>query len=354
MQTLLYVTLLVSATFIWGYLFYKKDYHPQPLKVILQSFVMGLFAMIPVFAYKGIYQKFLPTLAEYAIFQPILNSPILIGATVFLFNLITLSLLLFALSGIISTALNFLNHNILTNLKNAIKTEPLGFVAVSLMLGAVIFLESLAQKTLNIPILGTILGTVLFLAIIEEYIKHLMVRITDDKKLRDIDDAITLSIVVGLAFAFVETLIYALAVGEIQIIFYRTLISIPIHIVASGIFGYYYGVAHFSKAIVSTEGGEKIYGKNWLPRILNLKKSVLFHEEKIIEGIFFATAFHAIMNLLFEFGLGFLAVPCIAIGFVIVFKFYKLGQYESNLLLVALKQKHQRALAGAKVKTKKA
>ena len=51
----------------------------------------------------------------------------------------------------------------------------------------------------------------------EEYAKQfekigaqLVVRATDDKKLADIDDAITLSIVVGLAFAFIETIIYGL------------------------------------------------------------------------------------------------------------------------------------------------
>ncbi len=331
-MSLFYITLLVLTTLIWGYIFYKKDYHPQPLKIIGQSFIMGLFAMIPVFGYKYVYQHYLPMLAEYQIFQPLLNSPILSGLGVFIFNLIILSLILLTFSGIVSILLNFFNHSVLINLKNAIKDEPFGFTFISVLIGILIFMQTTLQRFFSIPIVGTVLGTILFLAIIEEYIKHLMVRITDDKKLKDIDDAITLSIVVGLAFAFLETIIYSIAVGNISIIFYRTMISIPIHIVASGIFGYYYGLAHFAKPIVQLEGFDKTYKKKWLPKILSLKKSTLYHEEKMVEGIFFATLFHASMNLLFELSLGFLAVPFIVLGIIMIFHMYNYGQAEDKLI----------------------
>jgi len=329
---LFYATLLILTTLAWGYLFYKKDYHPQPFRVIAQSFGMGLFAMAPVFGYKYLYQHFLPMLSEYEIFQPLLNSAFLSGVLMFVLNLIILSLILFVLSGLVSIILTIFNHNVLVNLKNALKDEPLGFVAVSLMIGMAIYLQTLFQNWFNHPIIGTALGTILFLAIIEEYIKHLIVRITDDKRLKDIDDAITLSIVVGLAFAFTENIIYSLVAGDMGIIFYRTMISIPIHLVASGIFGYYYGLAHFAQPIVKIEEGEKTYKAKWLPKLLTLKRSTMYREEKIIEGIFFATLFHAIINLLFEFTLGFLAVPLIIVGIVIIFRLYKIGRKEGQLI----------------------
>ncbi|MEE9571926.1 MAG: PrsW family glutamic-type intramembrane protease, partial [Candidatus Neomarinimicrobiota bacterium] len=287
------------------------------------------------------YQNFLPMLAEYEIFRPLLSSPLLSGVAVFFANLIMLSAILFIFSGIISLLVNFFNHNTLINIKNAIKQEPLGFTVVSILIGITIYFETLAQNIFNTPVIGTILGTILFLAIIEEYIKHLMVRITDDKKLKNIDNAITLSIMVGLAFAFIETIVYSLATGEISIIFYRSMVSIPIHLVASGIFGYYYGLAHFAKPIVKLEGGDKTYRGKWVPKLLTLKRSTVFSEEKIIEGIFFATAFHASMNLLFEFGLGFVAIPFIVLGIVILFHLYKVGQIESRLIFSALKQKRR-------------
>jgi len=327
-----YVTLLVLTTLIWGYIFYKKDYHPQPLKVIVQSFFAGLFAMAPVFAYKYIYQNYIPALAEYKIFRPLLDYPLISGLAVFVINLITLSLILFILSGVLSLILSVFNHSTIINLKNAIKDEPLGFTVVSLLLGAAISLESLAQKVFSTQIIGTVLGSILFLAIIEEYIKHLIVKFIDDKKLKDIDDAITLSIIVGLAFAFIETIFYSVNSGEIRIIFYRVMVSLPVHLVASGIFGYYYGYAHFAKPIMEIEGGDKTYRKSWLPSFLKIKKSTIYDDKKITEGILFATLFHASMNLLFEFNLGFIAVPFIVLGVVVIFYLYKTGIAESVLI----------------------
>lgn len=336
-MTLFYFTLLVLATLFWGYLFYKRDYHPQPLKVILKSFGVGLFSMVPVFAYKTLYQQFLPQLSEFRIFRPLLDSPFLAGTLVFVANLILLSIVLFGLSAIISLILNFFSHATLINLKNALKQEPLGFTAVSLLLGLSVFIQQWILETWGSPLLASILGTILFLAIIEEYIKHLIVRITDDKQLKDIDDAITLSIIVGLAFAFIETIIYSLSAASISIIFYRMLVSLPIHVVASGIFGYYYGLAHFS-LLRRGFGGQANYHINlwgmgrhgWLHRILTLKKSTVYSEEKIVEGILFATLFHAAMNLLFEFNLGVIAVPFIIAGLVLIARLYAVSQQEQR------------------------
>jgi len=333
LTTAFYVTLLILTTLFWGYLFYKKDYHPQPLKVILQTFGVGLFAMLPVFGYKYVYQNFLPAIAEYQIFRPLLDSALLSGLFAFGVNLILLSLLLFTLSGLVSVGVNHFNRNTLVNLKNALREEPLGFAMVSMLLGLMIVGQTWMQNILNKPIIGTILGSILFLAIIEEYIKHLMVRITDDKKIKNIDDAITLSIVVGLAFAFIETIIYSIAVGDISLIFYRSMVSMPIHLVASGIFGYYYGLSHFAQPIVKLEGGEKTYRTQLFHQLLTLKRSTVYKEEKIVEGIFFATLFHAAMNLLFEFSLGYLAVPFIMIGVIVIFRLYKIGQAEDRLIV---------------------
>ncbi len=352
-MSVFYVTLLVLTTLIWGVVFYKKDYHPQPLKVVLQSFGVGLFSMVPVFAYKYAYQHLLPELSEFRIFRPLLDSPLLSGILVFALNLVALSLLIFLLGGLISLALNFFNHASLTNLKNALKQEPLGFTVVSLLLGAVIFIQRWIQDVWGSPLLATVLGSILFLAIIEEYVKHLMVRVTDDKRLKDVDDAITLSIVVGLAFAFIETLVYGITTGDLKIVFFRTMVSLPVHVVASGIFGYYYGLAHFAKPLVEQEeGGEKTYhthlmgvaSRGWLHRAMTLKKSTLYSEKRIIEGFLFATLFHALANVLFELSLGVLAVPLIVFGVWLILRLYKISLREERLIM---RWQHKKALQGA-------
>jgi len=318
--------------------FYKKDYHPQPVRIVLKSFGVGLFSMIPVFAYKYAYQHLLPELSEFRVFRPLLDSTLWSGIFVFALNLVMLSLLLFVLGGSVSLILNFFSRESQANLKKALKQEPLGFTTVSLLIGGAIVIQNWIQDTWESPLLATALGSILFLAIIEEYVKHLIVRITDDKRIGDIDDAITLSIVVGLAFSFTETLVYGIMAGDFKMIFFRTLVSLPIHVVASGIFGYYYGIAHFAKPMMVLEGEEKTYHNHlwgmarhgWLHQMMTLKKSTLYSEGKIIEGFLFATAFHALANVLFELSLGVIAVPTIVFGVWFVLRLYKSGQMEDR------------------------
>ena len=326
----LYIASLVVATFVWGYIFYKKDYHPQPLKVITQIFGIGLFSMVPVFGYKYVYQNFLPMIAEYKIFQPLLSSSILSGIFFFLINLILLSGLLFFISGLLTLLLTQFKKETFLNIKNGLNKSEFGFVAVSVIIGFLIYFETLLQNIFNIQIINTILGTMLFLSIIEEYVKHLIVRFVDDKKLKDIDDAITLSIIVGLAFALMETLIYAFISGDLSIIFYRSLLTIPIHVIASGIFGYYYGLAHYAKPITKATTGEKTYKLkiNWVHKVLFLKRSTIYEDVKIIEGMGFAVLFHTICNVLFELNLAYVVVPIIVIGLIFVSYLYK----ESHVL----------------------
>lgn len=333
MLYLLYGTLLVFTTFIWGLIFYKKDYHPQPLRVIRRTFLLGLLAVVPVFSYQFIYRNFLPSLSEFQIFRPLIDSPVWSGFLIFFAHLILLGLLLLLLAGIVVVIARFYDRTVFINLKNAFQDEPIGFALAGVLLGGVLYVHLLTQGLFHSPLMISILGSVLFLAIIEEYIKHLIVRIADDKKIRDIDDAITLSITVGLAFAFSETLIFALLAGDPKVIFYRALISFPIHLVASGVFGYYYGLAHFAKPIVEMEeGSDQMVGRRWLPRLLRFRKSMLYHEKKIVEGTFLATVFHAAINLFFEFGIGFLMIPFLMIGMMTLFRFYDWAKDRDRLL----------------------
>ncbi len=333
MQTAFYALTLVVATYLWGYFFYKKDYHPQPVKVIVQIFGMGVFAMIPIFGYKAIYQNYLPMLSEYEIFKPLLTNPFLIGLTYFAFNLVMLYTVLFTLSGLLTLILTFFKQETLLNIKRAIREESLDFIGVSMMIGLLIYIESFIQTHWGIRLVQTVLGTILFLGIIEEYIKHLIVRMVDDKKLKDIDDAITLSVIVGLAFAFIETVIYALSVGDLHLIIYRIFLSLPVHMIASGIFGYYYGLAHFAKPIMEKEGGDKMVHPGWLPKILKWKRSTAYAEGKVTEGLFFATLFHVVANVLFEISLAFLVVPLVVVGIMMVGHLYKAGQTEWRRIL---------------------
>jgi RsiW-degrading membrane proteinase PrsW (M82 family) len=333
MQTVLYTFILLLATFLWGYLFYKQDYHPQPLRVIGQIFIFGLFAMLPIFAYKAIYLNYLPILAEYEILNPVFSNSFLVGIGYFMFNIILLTTVLFALSGILSIVLTVFDHVTLRNIRQALKEESFDFIATSLLIGILIYVETFIQAKFGVEIIQTILGAILFLSVIEEYVKHLIVRFIDDKKLKDIDDAITLSIAVGLAFALIETLIYAYTTQNMDLMIYRAMLSLPVHLIASGIFGYYYGLAHYASPLSKTKEGKRVWGFKWLHGILKMKRKTVYAEEKMTEGLFFATLFHALANILFEMDLAFVVVPIIVIGLMIMSHLYKLGNIEWKMLM---------------------
>jgi RsiW-degrading membrane proteinase PrsW (M82 family) len=317
MNFLLYITLLALVTAFWGTLFYKKDYHPQPLKIALQSFGFGVLAMVPVFGYKVIYQNYVPRIAEYQIFRPLLDSALFSGFLFFMLNLMILAVVLFLLSGVTSWIMSALSRKTFTNITSSAEEESLGFTGVSLLIGLLILVETSIQNFIHIPIVTSIVGTILFLTVIEEYVKHLMVRFLDDKRLKDVDDAITLSIMVGLAFAFIENIIYAWTTGDASLIVYRALISIPIHIVASGIFGYFYGLAHFAKPILAHEK------KSHVAKVMSMNTIKLYKDEKIAEGLCLATLFHALANVLLEVNMAYMTIPLLVIGLSFIFRLYK-------------------------------
>lgn len=330
MLTLFYSTFLVLTTLVWGIVFYQRDYHPQPLRVIWQTFALGLFTLLPVLSYQWIYRSLIPSISEFEILTPLLNSSFGYGLLVFLLNLITLAVVLFLLSSTLVFLFRFFDRDFYLNLKKAFFQESLGFSIVGILLAALIYVQILTQGFFHSVAAG-LLGSILFLAIIEEYIKHLIVRLADDKRLKDIDDAITLSIMVGLAFGFSETIIYGFLSSNPEVIFYRSLVTIPVHIIASGIFGYFYGLAHFAKPLVAIEGTSGWMKWKFFKQI-GLKRNFLYHEKQMIQGAFWATVFHFGINLLFEFNFGFAAVPFLVIGILILFRFYKMAKDQTLLM----------------------
>lgn len=335
-MTLFYSALLALATFIWGWVFYKKEYHPQPMKVIIQSFVAGMLAMIPVFGYRYVYMHYLPVISEFEILKPLLSSSILSGLLFFILNMFIVVTLLTILSSIIALILTRFKHQTLENIRATLKDDEFEFVTMSMMIALLIYGERIVENIIDKPIVYTIVGSILFLAIIEEYVKHVTVRFIDDKKIKDIDDAITLSIIVGLAFAFLETIIYAISIGDMSIILPRALLTIPIHVIASGIFGYYYGLAHFAKEILEAEhktGKLKIdFRFRWIHTVLSLRKRDIFEEGKTAQGLVLATLFHTAANLLFELDLAYITVPLIIVGVTILSHMYKKSHFIYRLL----------------------
>ncbi|MCF7836206.1 PrsW family intramembrane metalloprotease [Candidatus Gracilibacteria bacterium] len=159
----------------------------------------------------------------------------------------------------------------------------------------------------NIVLITALTG--LWVGFYEETSKMWIVKLTGKSFFRNIDDAIQLSIIVALGFSFIENVLYFHsiwnnpAIDESMRWFYvtfRSIGSMLLHIIASGIFGYYYGVACFAKPVLVdklSEGKRFIFTK-WIHRILHMKSETVFREEKIFEGLLMAASIHAIFDFL--------------------------------------------------------
>ncbi len=290
--------------------------------------------MVPVFGYKYIYVNFLPQLSEFKILESLLGSAIFSGLFFFFLNMLIVIVLLTFFAGFITLILTHFKHETLENIEGTLKDDEFEYVTMSSMIALLIFSERILENYLDVSIIHTTVGVIMFLAVIEEYVKHLTVRFVDDKKIKDVDDAITLSIIVGLAFSFVETIIYAINVGDMAIVLPRALLSMPIHVIASGIFGYYYGLARFAKPILEAEHKQKKYQIRFkhLHTVLRLKKSDIYEEEKTAQGLVLATLFHTVANILFELNLAYVTVPLIVGGMLVLSYFYKDSRFIHKLL----------------------
>ena len=153
----------------------------------------------------------------------------------------------------------------------------------------------------------TIALAALWVGVYEETAKHWIVKKVDDGFFSSIDDAIQYSIIGALGFAFLENILYFHSIWNNPLIdnfwFYygfRSMGSMFLHVFASGIFGYYYGVAHFAQPVLQDKLrlGKRFPLIGWLHRVLHLKSETLFHEEKILEGLLLAAVLHGTFDFL--------------------------------------------------------
>jgi RsiW-degrading membrane proteinase PrsW (M82 family) len=188
-------------------------------------------------------------------------------------------------------------------------------------------------RNLNVDLLGlssimivpfSVLTTFLLVGVIEEISKIFAVKFMDRDKFRSIDDAIEFAIIAGLGFAFVENSLYFYNIitsrGFEDFIFpfvFRSLFSTFAHVMFSGIFGYFYGVAHFADPILKKEMREKRHPIiKFLHKHFHFKSTVLFHDEKILEGFVIAASLHGMFNIFLEMGWVFAIVPFLFMGYV--------------------------------------
>lgn len=260
MELAISIVMAMIPAFIWAYIFYKKDEVYRPKAI--QTFLFGIASVLPILIYKWSWNH-LP------------------GLNIFTYT-------------------------------NELRLDVFNFT-----------------DYLFLP-LGTVFAF-LFVGVIEEWMKMWVVRHADRGFFRNIDDAIEFSIISALGFAFIENILYFYFIWQLQgldVLFvsfiFRSVFSTFAHILFSGVFGYFYGLAYFAEPIWSERqrtGRHPVV--NFIHTVLHMKRNRVFAVEKMSEGLVMAVFLHAAFNILLELNLTFFMVPFLVVGYTYLDHLFK-------------------------------
>lgn len=167
----------------------------------------------------------------------------------------------------------------------------------------------------------------------EEVFKHFAMRIIDKKTIiiKTVNDALRCSILAALGFSFAENIYYmymywSTSFGQLAGMYiFRSTITMCMHLVVSGIFGYYFGISKFSIDITSQKKmiGEESFWTRATAKLLNLPLAKAYREKMILKGLLFAMVFHAIFNFLLQYNVTVPAILLVIIGFLFLLHLLK-------------------------------
>ena len=172
---------------------------------------------------------------------------------------------------------------------------------------------------------------IMFLAvgITEEIAKQSFVRMADRKFLliETINDSIQFSLVSALGFSFAENIFYTysiwthLGLKQLFVAFtFRSIFTTCAHLIFSGFFGYYYGIAKFSLNIreQSKWTGKKQIISNLISKITGMPRSQALKEQMILKGLMIAIVLHAFFDFILQLNQILPAVLFVVFGYFIL------------------------------------
>lgn len=163
----------------------------------------------------------------------------------------------------------------------------------------------------------TMFMSFLFVGVIEEGSKLWVLWRGGRQYTRSIDDTMQMAVLVAIGFAFAENITssgyfvsfareYLLTDGQrdwgafLGNVAGRSILTSMVHIVSTGIMGYYVGVGLFAGPLLQEqqERGVRYRVLEWAHDLLGIEKRQLFRRMKIITGYFLAVFLHAMSNFL--------------------------------------------------------
>ena len=169
----------------------------------------------------------------------------------------------------------------------------------------------------NRPVLALFLSFV-GVGVMEEFLKFWMMKMIGQRFFKSIDDVIQLAIVSALGFAFYENIVYfinnwnSLTTGSFfAFAMFRVTIVTMVHVLCSGILGYYFGMAFFASPMLKIQYMKQITHPvlQFFKNLLHLKRSMIYHDEMATIGLLLAMFMHAVYNFILTMNIKFIFIP---------------------------------------------
>lgn len=165
-------------------------------------------------------------------------------------------------------------------------------------------------------VLATLL-TYLIVGIIEEISKYWVLRHSSTEFFRSIDDTLQLALVVAIGFAFAENLVnpnYFVGFVEnylilppspqwlpfISNVLGRGILTMMVHILSTGVLGYYFGLAFFASPLLRSqfETGKTHPVMLALHRMLGLRTEAIYARTQLMTGLLFSFVLHGLFDFI--------------------------------------------------------
>ncbi len=295
---------------ILGWIYFFQTQHRESHRNVVLAFLAGIFSVIPIKLYEAYWDTAVLHLQHINLFQSLSELVRFAGlpqlsAFILVSIVVAFGLYVFTALSLLVLEVTTGDNTLAVYQRKVTKSfeSPFLFITAGILCGLFAYSAqfSLHQKVWFFLLVG----------MLEEFIKHLCLRLSDEEKIKSVDDALAFSIIVALGFAFFENILYlhdfltsnSPTVSQMGVYYVlRSTISVAAHVCFSAIFGYYYGLAKFSHEIYQQEvknNQHPIF--EWLHRVLHLKGETLYHEEKLMEGMLLAMVIHAVFNSLLQF-----------------------------------------------------
>lgn len=344
-----------------GWLYFFQKIHREKRSHVILTFVAGMLSVVPIKLYERYFNEGLWYFEHVNLFQYLGDLMHMPEITEFLAYIVMNAIVAFAIflfTGLLMFLLEiFSGDNTIDIFKRKFRRileTPFFFVSIGVILGIVAYLFSSVSTEFNWFELSVTKKVSFFIVVgmLEEYIKHLVLRFSDEEKIRSVDDAVSYSIIIAFGFCFVENIMYFSNFANnynnslqslLVFLVLRSIISVGAHVCFSAISGYFYGIATFANEIVREEVfrvRHSVLVK--MQRVIHIKIATLFHEEKMMEGLLLAMLFHSVFNLLLQFSLIIVVVPFLLVLFIWVLSFFHKIRYhrdQNNLTEQDISQK---------------